>query len=67
MKSLALSLYYKGPRAYKFLSGVFSLPSKSSLQLWMQGLSVQPGFNDSVLQALKLRVNDLSQYDRVYY
>lgn len=65
MKSLALSLFYKGPRAYNFLSNIFTLPSKSSLHLWLQRLSVPAGISCDVLEVLKLRVNDLSPRDRV--
>jgi hypothetical protein len=39
LKSMALAIYYKGPRVYKFLSSIFALPSKSTLSLWLQGAS----------------------------
>jgi len=65
MKSVALSLYYKGPRAYNFLSGIFALPSKSSLCLWLQRMSVPPGFSNNVLRAVQLRVSELSERNRV--
>ena len=41
MKNLSLSLYYRGPRAHNFLSGIFALLSKSSLHLWSQNLYQQ--------------------------
>jgi hypothetical protein len=65
MKSFALSMFYKGPKAYKFLSSIFALPSKSSLDVWLQGMLVPPGLNEQVLHALSFRVNELNTRDRV--
>ena len=60
LKNLALSLHYKGAKAYRFLASIFTLPSKSSLHLWMQNLNIQPGLCNNVWDVLKLRVESLS-------
>ena len=65
MKNLALSLFYKGPKAYNFLSSIFTLPSKASLHLWLHRLSVPTGISNDVLNVLQRRVNDLNDRDRV--
>ena len=65
MKNLALSLYYRGAKTYRFFSTIFTLPSKSSLHLWLQRLNVSPGLSGNVWDVLKLRVSALSSRDRV--
>ncbi len=37
-KLLALSLYSHGPKAYRFLSSILTLPTKASLSLWLQSI-----------------------------
>jgi DNA transposase THAP9 len=65
MKNLSLSLHYRGAKAYRFLSTIFTLPSKSSLHLWLQRLNVPAGLSNDVWDVLKLRVDGLSSRDRV--
>lgn len=65
MKCLALQLFHRGPKAYNFLSSIFTLPSRSSLCMWINALTVQPGFSDDVLRAVQLRVQELCPRDRV--
>ena len=63
-KMLALSLYYHSKKAYKLLSKMFKLPSKSTLQRTLQRSNVYPGFSEKVFSALKIKVNTLSEIDR---
>ena len=67
MKNLCLALHYRGSKAYHFLSSIFTLPSKSSLSLWLQRLNVSPGLglSNPVWDVLKLRVASLNPRDRV--
>ena len=39
-KVIALSLYHQGPRAYQFCCRLFTLPSISSLQKWLQSVEI---------------------------
>ena len=47
------------------LSSVFSLPSKSTLCLWMQSFKISAGFSDDLINATACRVKALSERDRV--
>jgi len=64
-KLLALSLHSHGPQAYRFLSQMFALPSRSTLSVWLQSLPVMPGFCQDVIQALSCKVQCLTPKDRV--
>ena len=55
-KMLALSVFYQSQKAYKLLSKLFALPSKRTLQKYMQNTNIMPGFNDGVFDALKLKI-----------
>jgi len=65
-KLFALSVFHQGPKAYRLLSSVFSLPSKSTLCLWMQSFKISAGFSDDLINATACRVKALSDRDRVY-
>ena len=60
-KMLALSTFYHNRKAYRLLSKLLCLPSKSTLlrSLWKSNLS--PGFSDNVFDALKLKVASMPQ------
>jgi hypothetical protein len=64
-KLLALNLYSHGPKSYRFLSNMFTLPTKSTLSLWLQSMQVRPGISDELLHATSIRVNTLQDRDRV--
>ena len=65
MKLFALSLYSSGPKAYHFLSGIFSLPKKTTLSVWLQGMQIPPGFSDDVIHAIESRIVGMNERDRV--
>ncbi|KAI4454284.1 transposase protein [Holotrichia oblita] len=48
-KELALTLYFLGPRAYKFLEKLFCLPTKRSLERMTEKLMCLPGLNNDTL------------------
>ena len=54
MKHLAVLLFYKGRRAYSFLSKMFCVPSRTTLTLWMNSVTVLPAFNDDVFSDLEV-------------
>ena len=58
-KATALSLFHSSPKAYRLLKGIFVLPSVSTLRRCMRQVSVYPGFNENILQALKLQVSSM--------
>ena len=64
-KLLALSLYSYGPKAYRFLSQMFALPSRSTLSVWLQSLQIMPGFSRELLQAIAYKCRCLQPRDRV--
>lgn len=62
-KMLALSIYYQSSKAYKLLRKIFILPSKSTIQKSLQNTNISPGFSDTLLQALKLKVQTMDNRD----
>ena len=63
-KMLALSVFYQSWKVYRLLSKLFALPSKRTLQKYMQNTNIMPGFNDGVFDALKLKVENMDPKDR---
>ena len=59
-KSLALALYHSSPKSYRLLQKVFKLPSVRTLSRVMQRISVYPGVNDQILEALRRKVVNMS-------
>lgn len=58
-RKFALALYYHSPKAYRFLSSIFSLPSASSVHLWLRKISVHVGWSKQTLAVLKKRAETL--------
>ena len=63
-KMLALSILFHSRKAYKILSRFFILPSIRTLQHDLQKMDIKPGFSDSVLEALKVKVNAMDCRDK---
>ena len=63
-KMLDLSVFDQSQKAYRILSKLFALPSKRTLQKYMQNTNIMPGFNDGVFDALKLKVENMDPKDR---
>ena len=60
-KLLALSIYYHGPKAYRFLSKIFRLPSIQSLRRWIRNLNMKPGFSTEISQILSKKFSRMTQ------
>lgn len=45
-KQFALSIYFLGPKAYKKISSICRLPSKTTLCRFTKRSVIRPGFND---------------------
>ncbi len=63
-KSLALSLYKHGPKSYRFMQKIFSLPSKRTLQRHNAYLHFEAGIDDEMLDFIKEKVNDLPDIEK---
>ncbi|QQP50954.1 Uncharacterized protein FKW44_012133, partial [Caligus rogercresseyi] len=63
-KTFAVSVYYKSPSCYRFLSTKFKLPAVSTIQSWMSNLLVNEGFCPNLLRLLELRCRSLEEKDR---
>ena len=62
-KMIALSIFFHSRKVYKILSQLFILPSKSTLVRDLKKMNMQPGFSESVLEALKVKVNTMDPRD----
>lgn len=63
-KILALSVYKHSPRTYRFLSKLFTLPSRRTLLKLLQQLHLDCGVNDVLFNSLKKSVQKLRTVDR---
>ena len=64
-KSFALQMYHASPKCYRLLRKVFALPSLTTLRRLLRDLNMQPGFNQGVLDALKLKVSRMDDNSRI--
>lgn len=58
-RRFALATYYHSPKAYRFLSSIFRLPSFSTLHSWLRNISINVGWSKPSLAALKMRARAL--------
>ena len=63
-KMLALSIFFYSRKAYKILSQLFILPSVRTLLRDLQKMNIKPGFSQSVLDALTLKVQAMHPTDK---
>ena len=63
-KMLALSIFFHSRKAYRILSQLFILPSVRTLLRDLQKINIKPGFSQSVLDALTLKVQAMHPTDR---
>ena len=63
-KMLALSIFYHSRKAYKIIGKIFAMPSKRTLQRALQKCDVVPGFSEQLFDALKVKVQSMSEQDR---
>ena len=56
VEKFALALYYRSPKAYRFLSSIsFHSPSSSSVHLWLRNIFIQVGWSKQTLTVLRKR------------
>jgi hypothetical protein len=63
-KILALSIYKHSGRGYRFLSKIFSLPSRKILTKMLNKIPYQTGINESIFNHLKKRVSDMETIEK---
>ncbi|VEN60869.1 unnamed protein product [Callosobruchus maculatus] len=63
-KQFALRCYFLGPKAYKKLSAIYRLPSKSTLERYTKNWMVKPGFNDFIFQCIQFRAIYLKEKEK---
>ena len=61
---IAMSVYYQSPKAYRFLSKILKLPSKASINRWLQTVRVESGINWYMIKLLESKVKHFSDVDR---
>lgn len=64
-KQFALSLFYCGPKVYRMLQKTFVLPSPSSLHRFLSNIKCTAGINESVLDILNLKCQEMSENDKL--
>lgn len=64
-KIMALSIYKMGPRAYRWLSKIFVLPSPVTLSRMISRASLKPGINENIFEQLKIKVEKMKYDDRL--
>ena len=62
-RKFALAMYHHSPKAYRFRSSVFQLPSVSTLQSWLRKIPLSTGWNKLTLTTLKKNAETLSKED----
>lgn len=63
-KIFALSVFKRSPRAYKYLSAFFQLPSTRTLKTLLSKVPFDTGINKLLLQQLKIKIDDMNILDR---
>ena len=64
MKLFCVSLYFKSPAAYHFLSKSFCLPSIRSLHRIFQDVDINPGFSTQLFDVLQTRIKLMADKDK---
>lgn len=62
---MALSMYKIGPKAYRWLSKIFVLPSPITLSRMISRASLKPGINKNIFEQLKRKVEKMKHNDRL--
>ena len=64
-KMLCISICYKSPSCYKFLTKRLSFPARSTIVKWTGKIEIYEGFDPKLLKLLSERVARLPENDRV--
>lgn len=61
----ALHIRYCSKSAYKILKGILPLPSFSTLKRWVAKIECKPGYQETVLQLLKMKSTNFLNLDKL--
>ena len=64
-KILSLSIFKNSPKAYRFLSTIFALPSKKTLTSLLNHVTFEAGINDHIIKNLTHQATRLKPNDRL--
>lgn len=64
-KIMALSLYKQGPKAYRWLSKIFILPSPITLSRLISCAGLRPGINKRIFNQLKKRAQKMTENEKL--
>jgi len=62
---LSLSIFKNSPKGYRFLSTIFSLPSKKTLNNLLNRAPFEAGINDHIIKNLTHQASKLNPNDRL--
>ena len=65
MKSLAISLYHASGKAYRLLSKLFILPTKSSLRRFISKIPMDGGIPQATLNLLKQKISHMNGMEKL--
>ena len=65
LKSLAISIYHASGKAYRLLSKLFILPTKSSLRRYISKMPTVPGFSQGTINIIKSKVSHLPDQEKL--
>ncbi|XP_048487715.1 uncharacterized protein LOC125491003 [Plutella xylostella] len=64
-KIVALALYKKSPKAYRYLSQLLSMPSVRTLQTILETMKLEPGIDPNIITHLKSNAEKLKEDDKI--
>lgn len=62
-QQFALATYYNSPRAYRFLTSIFTLPSVGTLHTWLRKIQMNAGWNSATLQLMSQKSSKMKVAD----
>lgn len=65
MKSMAISLYHASGKAYRMLSKLFILPTKSSLRNYISKMPAAAGISQAALNIIRNKVAHMSEQEKL--
>ncbi|XP_046864095.1 uncharacterized protein LOC124458024 [Xenia sp. Carnegie-2017] len=65
MKSMAISLYHSSGKAYRLLSKLFILPSKTSLRNYISRVPTETGISQATVNTLQQKVSQMDPMERL--
>lgn len=65
IKSIAVSLYHASGKAYRMLSKLFILPSKTSLRRYISKMPTATGISQGALNIIKKKVDSMSDDEKL--